>query len=111
MGAKDKEGKGKTQAGVQVLETEFGPLKADVGVGAKAGYRVKNRVGFTAETSTADAHIGPLGAKFGFEVSTGVHDDEHSSGVQVLGTGFDIKKDGSGFSVSVLGSKAECSIM
>ena len=105
----NEEGRKELQLGADLVGAELGPLRAGVGPVVRVGVRDENEIGFTAETQFAEAHVGPVGAKLGLGISTGFHNGENSTGVQVLGTGVDIGKNSMG--ISVFGSRAECSIM
>ena len=105
----DERGRKEIQLGAGLVEAELGPLRTDIGPAMKFGTRDENGIGFTAETKIAEARLGPLGAKIGLGISTGIHSDDDSTGFQFLGTGVDMGKNGIG--VNVLGSRAECSIM
>lgn len=106
-----EEEKREIESGFEITSAELAFIKADVGGVGKVGYHSKDGLGFTSEIEVVKVRAGPVGAKLGLGVSSGVHNDKNSVGAQFLGTGVDFGKDKFKVGVNVLGSRAECSIM
>lgn len=87
----------------------MGPARANAGLNTTVGGYNKDGVGFKAEAKVAEAGVGPVKAKLGVGVSSGIQAGNGNYGAKLLGTGASVGKDG--VTVSVLGSEATCCIM